>query len=245
MKETIDLDKVSKRQKKFLSKTGKSLDSQIALQLVRDGAIIPDGKTDEQLVKEVSSFIRTGFAQKTIRFEFGIDYTRQLLTDARRLFRQGKLELSALYFATFFEHKLNWLITEICRKNQIDDLMIAQLLREASVRAKCTWILALLGHKPVQSNLLNAITALNEIRNSFIHYKWPNKETDPQKLAKLDEQMLGKLKKAENVIRYLRKFEEGQLYKGHGKRVRRLISTRSSSPGNSPKIRRRLAAVPK
>jgi hypothetical protein len=245
MQNKLDLGKLTKQEGEFLLKTGKMLASQIALQLVRDGAIVPDGKTDQQLKGEVSSYILSGLKKKTIQIKFGIDHTRDLLAEARRFFREKKLELAALYFATFFEHKLNWLITEICRKNQIDDLMIAQLLREASVRAKCTWILALLGQKPLKPNILNAISAINEIRNSFIHYKWPNKETDHQKSAKLDEQMLGKLKKAESIIRYLRRFEEGRLYREHGKRVRRLIRGRPPLAGDEAKTRSRSPTFPK
>lgn len=218
------------------------LASQITLQLVRDGIIIPDGKTDAQLKTEVASFIRTGLANKTIRLRPGIDHTQSLLAEARRSFRQEKFEFAALYFATFFEHKLNWLITQICHQKHIDELMVKQLLREASVRAKCTWILALLGHKPIRSDIQNAIGAINEIRNSFIHYKWPDSEEDHQRSTRLDAQMLGKLKKAETVIRYLRRFEEGKIYGGNGKRVRRIMKTVSPPRSGDTKSRQRAAA---
>ena len=245
MQTKLDLSKLNKQQREFLLKTGELLASQIALQLIRDRAIVPDGKTDEQLKDEVALFISSGLAKKTIQIKIGIDHTKHLLTEARRFFRQGEFELAAFYFATFFEHKLNWLIAEICRKNQVDESMIGQLLREANIRAKCTWVLALLGHKPLQPNIYNAIGAINEVRNAFIHYKWPNKETDRQKSAKLEAQMSEKLKKAETIIRYLQKFEEEQLYQGHGKRVRRAIKSLSASPGNNSNVQPRLAAPPK
>ena len=235
MEKKTDFSGLTGEQREFLLKTGKMLVSQISLQLIRDQMLDPHGKTDEQLKSEVASFIRAGFANKTIEFKFGIDHTKGLLAEARQFLRQEQLELSALFFATFFEHRLNWLITQVCRQKQVDDLMIAQLLREANVRSKCTWILALLGQKPIRPDVLNAINAINEIRNSFIHYKWPNAELDHEKSAKSDAQILERLKKAETVVRYLRRFEEGKLYRGHGPRVRRAIKTVSPPASNSIK----------
>src|SRR5438445_10869058 len=101
MQRKNDPGKQTKEEKEFLLKVGAMLASQITLQLVRDQIIIADGKTDEQLKDEAASFIRTGLANKTIQLRSGIDHTQDLLAEARRFFRQEKLESAALYFATF------------------------------------------------------------------------------------------------------------------------------------------------
>lgn len=122
--------------------------------------------------------------------------------------------MSALYFATYFEHRLNWLIVQICEAKRIDEPTIKQLLREANIRAKCTWVMVLLGHEPLAKEKLKAIDEISEVRNAFVHYKWPAESGDASSSQRSREQNLIKLKKADSVVRYLRRFEEGRLYNG-------------------------------
>jgi hypothetical protein len=223
----------TQREKRLFTKAALSLISQITLQLIRDGVIVPDGKTDEQIKTEVASFIKSEIAQKRFDISVGIDHTKQLLAEARKLLRQNKLEPAALYFATFFEHKLNWLIVQICHKKELEDATIKQVLRDAHVRAKCTWIMALLDHEPFSPRVVNTISEISEIRNSFIHYKWPSRNPDSKEYEKSKAKLSATMKKAEFVIRYFGRFEEKQLYKGQGKRVRSMLRTPAKSKGNT------------
>lgn len=217
----------------LLRAIGKIVVPQAALQLLRDGQISIEGKTEDQVFAEVAAHLRSQLESKT---PFGLvtDHATDILPEARRFLRQQQYELSALYFATYFEHRLNWIVVQICQKKRIDAPMVKQLLRDASMRAKCTWVMAVLGQTPFPKEKLAAILEISELRNAFIHYKWPVELSNAKESSR--EQTLMKLKKAEAIVRYLRKFEEDHLYDGRGRRLLRALR-------NGPKRRTRVAGV--
>ncbi|WP_454001945.1 hypothetical protein [Afipia felis] len=116
-------------------------------------------------------------------------------------------------------------------------------MRDASLRAKCTWLLELLDHQPIAQNIVKAINEIGEIRNSFIHYKWPSAQHTNDGRSSTEDPLRAKLKKAESIARYFRKFEENQLYANQGHRVRRIVRAQkhpSKRPllGGDPRIGR-------
>jgi hypothetical protein len=219
----------AKEDKELLRELGEVVVPQIALQLLRDGEISIHGKTEDQVVGEVVSYLRLALSEQKINFGIGIDHAVELLPEARKFLRLQKYELSALYFATYFEHRLNWLIVQICETKQIDAATIKQVLREASMRAKCTWIMVFLGYKPLSKEMLTALDQISDIRNAFVHFKWPTEVGDAHTSQRSREQTLAKLKKAESIVRYLRKFEEGHLYKGQGRQLLSALKKRHKS----------------
>lgn len=216
----------AERDQEFLSRLGRIIVPQFILQLIRDGIIIPNGKTDEQIKAEAATIFRKYGTEITI----GIDHTKTLLAKARAHVRQKETEFASLYFATFFEHKINWIIVQICQKRKIRGSEIKQILREAGLRAKCTWIMALLNYEPLSSRAVKTVNDIAEIRNSFVHYKWPSEDPDSSGLQQSKDRHLSILKGAEYVVAHLKRIEERHLYKGHGKRVRGMISTRKKGP---------------
>jgi hypothetical protein len=229
-----DAEKLSKEQLAFMKRLGKLLLPQIALQLLRDGEISIKEKTAAQIEAEVVSHVRSALAEQRIHFALGIDHATELLPEARRFLRQDKLELSALYFATYFEHRLNWLIVQVCETKGIDEPTIKQL-REANIRAKCTWVMVLLGHEPLPKDKMKAIDEISEIRNAFIHYKWPTESGDTKSSQRSREQTLIGLKKADSIVRYLRKFEEGRLYNGQKSQLLSALKGRANKKTPSGK----------
>ncbi|UGA44488.1 hypothetical protein HU230_0000160 [Bradyrhizobium quebecense] len=221
----------------LLKELGEVLVPQIALRLLRDGDVSTEGKTNDQIRADVTLFLREAIKKKTLNVSIAIDHAIELLPEARRLLRNGKNELSAVYFATYFEHSLNWLIFQICESKKINAATIKQVLRDTNMRAKCTWVMTLLGHKPFSKEKLRALEEIAEVRNAFIHYKWPLTELS-EKESKAHGQILVKLRKAESLVRYLREFENDQLYKGRGRRLRKALKT-SSSATTQPKNSKR------
>lgn len=213
----------------LLRKVGRSLVPQIALRLLRDGEIDPTGKTDKEIRDEIADIILSEINRKDIKLTIGIDHTDMLLATARSSLRENKLDISALYYATYFEHRINWLISEICQKKKIGNTTIRQVLKEGNIRTKCTWVLELLGFPPVKKDILRSITLINEARNSFVHYKWPTNEADSEEYEELQKQQHANLKKAEIVVRHLRKIEEKALYSGHGKYIRRAMRAKPTA----------------
>lgn len=158
MSRTSDNKKSSKEREELLEKVGKIVVPQIALQLLRDERISIRGKTEDQVETELIALLKSELSR--INFAATVDHAASLLPEARKFLREGKTELSALYFATYFEHRLNWLIVQICQSKQIDERTIRQLLRETSIRAKCTWVMVLLGHQPFSKEKLTDIEAI-------------------------------------------------------------------------------------
>jgi hypothetical protein len=225
MAKVSDLDAIFRENPELVERLSKTVVPQVALQLLRDGDVSAEGKSSDQIKNDVASFLKEAIAKKKFRFSIGIDHASELLPEARRLLRAGKNELSAVYFATYFEHRFNWLIVQICDSKKIGGTIIKQVLRDTNLRAKCTWVMTLLGHKPFSKDKLKAIEDIAEVRNAFIHYKWPTSELYGQESMKSREQVLARLGKAEALVRYLRKFEDTQIYKGHGRRVKKALGT--------------------
>lgn len=209
----------SKQRKAVLREVGEVVVPQIALRLLRDGEIQVQGKPRDQIVSEVASYLRSALSERQMTFAIGTDHAVRLLPEARRFLRLQEYELSALYFATYFEHRMNWLLVQICEAKRIDTATIKQLLREASMRAKCTWVMVLLGYGAIPREKLKSLEDINEIRNAFVHFKWPTETADVHISQRVREQTLAKLKKAESIVRYLRKFEEAHLYNGQGRQL--------------------------
>ncbi|MBB4396969.1 hypothetical protein [Bradyrhizobium sp. ERR14] len=225
---------LGREREELLEKVGKIVFPQAALKLLRDGLISIEGRTDEQIVDDVLSYLRSNLKNTT--FGLVTDHATSILPEARKFFRQGELELSALYFATYYEHRLNWIIVQICETKRIDPRIIKQLLREASMRAKCTWVMALLELSPFPKEKLKAIDEISEVRNSFIHYKWPIESGDANTSQSSREQILTSLNKAESIVRYLRDFEQRHLYKGQGHRLLRALAKRRRGSHTSEPI---------
>jgi hypothetical protein len=221
-KDILNFDKASASDRKFFLKVGEVIFTQASLQLLRDRHITGEGKTDEELKEELLAQVREQFRPGKSSFTLTIDYADRLLSDARKFSRQQELELSALYFATYFEHRLNWLIAQLCERNRIQDSTTRQILRDTNIRAKCSWLIELLGEKSIRPNITKVISNVSEIRNSFVHYKW-SKSTFADKQTELTkEKLISSLKKVESAVKHLRKLEETGLYSGHGKRIRRI-----------------------
>ena len=196
--------------------------SDLALQSLHDGDISIRGMTDNEIATEVATQLKSLIEKKRLKIVFHIDFSDRLLAEARKYIRQKKPELSALYYATYFAHCLNWLIVEICRKKKIDDDATRQLIREVNLRAKYTWVMTLLNNRSLKIGFVNSIIRISEIRNSFIHYKWPEKTFD-EKQKLLDADFIKKLQVAEFAVKYLRRFTDHQLYRNQGRRVRRIL----------------------
>lgn len=140
-----------------------------------------------------------------------IDYTDLLLDSARKYFRDGNANYTALFYSTYFEHRLNELVMQQAKKTKITQANLPQMLRDVNISGKCTWLLEILGIPSIASEYALIINQISEIRNSFVHYKWKRNE-----LGSNDEKefQTAALEKAEEVVSYLYEYEETHVYCG-------------------------------
>lgn len=233
MKKSREFKREKTNRETLLNDIGKHLIPQIALQLVRDEVISVEGKTNDEIATEVISHLKAMISKKSANFVIGVDHTTDLLRQARKFLRQKQAEQSALYYATFFEHRINWLIVQICNSKRIEDKAIKQILRDTNMKAKCTWVLSLLGHKPLSDKNLKAVLDIAELRNAFVHYKWPVEHDDTTDRIATNKQIQTKLERAEGVIRYLKRFEDYSVYRGHGNRTKKALKGQHKNTAGS------------
>lgn len=130
-----------------------------------------------------------------------IDHTESLLSKAREAHKAGDLSIAVLMYATYVEHTLNLFLMKLAEARDIPSAQYAMMIREASLRAKSTWLLPLLGSRPLSELTITRIQRLAEARNAFIHYKWNQKYS----LAKADQNK--SIMDAEKVVLALQRYK--------------------------------------
>lgn len=85
--------------------------------------------------------------------------------------------------------------------------------------------MSILGHEPLKKQFVNDVTTIADIRNSFVHYKWPTKPFDVEQKDK-DKKTHAAVTRAESAIRYLKRVTDKRLYRNHGPRIRRILKTK-------------------
>jgi hypothetical protein len=182
----------------------------IAQDLISQGRIDPTGKTDEELFNEIMAWGKIGS-------QLVADHKPDLLKQARVFAKADEAELACLLYATWFEHWLNGIVFTLGEKHRIGADEIAQIIRDTKFDAKSTWLLRLLGARPIHKNHLKMMRRTSDLRNGFVHYKWKAGAVEMKK------EMKQILSEVEKTVRYLMSYENKYLYKGQKKRVHKVL----------------------
>jgi hypothetical protein len=188
---------------------------------VAEGKIDPRGKTEEQLRGEYGAYFKSMLAPG-VTFAFTIDHRRSLLEQARSFSRDDEHQLACLVYATWVEHWLNSAIAHQAKRKGLEEGDVVTIIREASVRAKVSWLPKVLGLKPIAKHHVAAITKLTEARNAFVHYKWKMvnvEEDDPLTIG-----TVAALKFFEKTVRYLHRYESMHVYAKAQRGIKRVVS---------------------
>ncbi len=207
---------------KFEEKIARLMMHNLAEQFFLGGEIATEGKSEkeifEQVIKKVKNLLR-----RKVEFTLTTDYKKSLLQKARKEFELKNFELSALFYATYFEHHINMIIVNACRKKKLNEYEVTQILKQNNLPAKSSWILKVLCGKNLLKKHAATINEISEIRNAFIHYKWlPEKEEK-------DKENKRKIEKAESVVRYLKTFESNVVFSKERTRIKKAILQRTKS----------------
>jgi hypothetical protein len=188
---------IAKLQEKF----GKELVDGLCRQFLEEGIVNPNGKTGDEVIKEL--MIETLKWSKQRPMMMAIDHKSGLLKQARAFAKEEAFEESFLFYATWFEHWINGVLTRRSRK--LDEDGRRQMLRETSLKGKFRWLLPILHSAEVPRSHLNTIIRIAEMRNSFVHYKFVM--DDVEEWSKKDSEALIDIKRAEQTIKFLKRFE--------------------------------------
>lgn len=219
----MDRKPLKSKDRKKASRIGGLMVQQLAEQMLLSGEMNIDGMNEQEIRREVVKKIELVLAGK-VNFDIVIDYTEFLLKKARAEYKTGHLDLSALFYATYFEHTLNNFITKLIVKHKLDAETKKAILRDSKIRDKCTWILKVLCGRGIAKDHLNTINNISEMRNAFIHYKWISPNDNDRKKYE------SHLNKAESVVRYLKGYEDRYIFQKNKSRIKKTLSRRKSKP---------------
>lgn len=187
--------------------------------LIEAGTIDPRGKSTDDLHKEVFKYLDELSTNTNVRLFKIIDHTPTILSEARKYARIKEYQLSCLFYAVWFEHWLNVMISTAGRRKGLPQEELIQILREVQFRGKSTWLLRVLGLKPINDAHLKRMQSIIEMRNGFVHYKWKAVEFDDISWEKDNELLIELLSGVEKTIVYLQRLANMQIYYGKKRSV--------------------------
>ena len=156
--------------------------------LISNGEIVAGRKATSELMHEAANYIldRPGFFDEWMATP---SHEESLLAEARRYVVEDRPEFALMMFATWIEHRLNWLLMDAAQRQGLTLRQAAQVVRDANMPQKTgtTWLL-LLG-SPFDAKTEKDIGKVATARNNFVHYKWPvgHLNDGPPKVADMAE----------------------------------------------------------
>jgi hypothetical protein len=208
-KENLDLDK-------FKKEIADQLLPFIVNDLYKNGEINENELDDKKTVyeKTLKHFVNNN----DFEIETLIDHRNSILKTAKE-YEKSNFDLSNTLYATFIEHTLNYIIQSACHNSEIDRKTTTEIIRNVNISGKSTWLIKLLGLRPINKKHIKTILKTSELRNAYIHYKWK-----PDKSKGKDENE--HLKNVKEMIKYLRTYETKVEFEGKKKIINRTINSK-------------------
>jgi len=158
---------------------------------------------------------------KKAEYKIVIDHTDSLISSARQFNEADDINKAKVFYATYFEHKLNEIINELCRRKSINKKEINNIIRSINLIGKLTWLPLILEIPKISIKHKNVILKLAEDRNAFIHYKH-NPEPDEQN-ANYKEKQQDDIKQIEKTITYFKKYTSRILYNNQKTKINKKL----------------------
>jgi len=201
--------------------------------MVAEGIFDPTGLSDEEARTKLRKQLRGQYQGLLRRNEAPIvlittDRTPELTKEARRCENHDLHEIAILLYATACEHWLNHVISALCKRRSLNREDAAQVIRDVSVRAKCTWLLKLLRAPAIKDHHFKKLMLLMDLRNEFAHFKWKGTNYDVEEEGDRAKNFLATWKQ---TLDYLSRYRQRVVYRGAllRKRPKRRPTTADSS----------------
>lgn len=200
---------------------------------LRLGRVNPKGKSEGELYCELLKYTIDHLgAIKRTGLSLVIDHTQNLLRAARLHRRRAEHELAILLYATWAEHWLNGVIATACQRRKMHPESVEQMLRETPSRGKQTWVLELLGLRPLSATCVALLGELQALRNGFVHYKC--KPQNEKALSHHETQLTKCLQRTEAMVRALIRYEDSCFFKKSRTTAVRLARQLRRAPNGHP-----------
>ena len=168
----------------------------------RRGSFSLDHPSDEALVAAFIDHFQAQHQYAEVQdVKIVLDYSRDLRAQARELAAAGHVVAPIILYATWVEHWLNGILLTRSLARKVASEQAQNLLREASARAKYSWVWTLLELPPLSREDLLRLQRLSDTRNQYVHYKWPFQP--PEAVEVPDARLQAILEEAEPLCRRL------------------------------------------
>lgn len=193
----------------------KRLLTSVVHSLIAENVISPNNLSQKTIFEALEQIV-----DGKIELEISVDHTRDILKHSRKFSKENRYELAVLFYATFFEHKLNFFIFTRAKQKKLAISSIKDIIKSTNIRDKASWLLILLDIPAINRDILKIISKISEERNAFVHYKWSPVEDTPSNSDKEKIELLN----AEKAAKYLMRYEARVLFKGTKAAARKLLS---------------------
>jgi hypothetical protein len=154
-----------------------------------------------------------------------IDHTDALRKLGRDLKKSGSLGVACAIYPTWVEHTLNYIVSVGVQRRGFGNETAKQIIREVRLPGKLTWLLPLLGFRPLNPTHRETLNMLAQKRNEFVHYKWAFREGDPDP----DSESL--FPKVEKALQYLARYRSAATLHGAKSRIKKAAGEISGRSG--------------
>jgi len=191
--------------------------TRIVEHLYEAGYITDEDLSDPERLREKVSDLRAA----GIEFKGVLDHRDDLVSDAERYSREGKLQMALMLYALFFEHTLNQLILRGMRDARRSQNTADAVLRSVNFDGKLSWILDILDMPPLNEAHRKTMARVAQQRNAFVHYKW--KEMTWGEASKREREEADELlRSARKAVAYLKRYESRLALRGKKGLIREL-----------------------
>jgi hypothetical protein len=156
--------------------------------------------------------------------EIAVDHKGKLLRTARLFARSNEMHLAILIAATWMEHWINGFILRRSDHMRLSVEQRNEMLRTVPLAGKCTWLLTILGSRPIAPAHIRHIRQLADERNAFVHYKWVFKDIDEDISATERKRMVRIFDVFEKTVKYLRHYDPTRPRRSATRRISKLAA---------------------
>ncbi|MDN4473576.1 hypothetical protein [Demequina zhanjiangensis] len=145
----------------------------IAEMHILDGLLDPRGKSDREVLRESHELLLSAEKPVFEGTDVSVSHENTLIEEARRLAARNKPMLSAVMYATWVEHRLNWILMYTTYEVKKQGYEEARELVRVNLNEKTGRLWHEVVGIELPRDLKDRIRSLAKIRNDFVHYKWP------------------------------------------------------------------------
>ncbi len=153
--------------------------------LIAEGNVDPSGKDKAELLDEVAAWWKAH--EDEVDILPLVSHEERILAEARRYVARGDREFSIMMFATWMEHRLNYLLMWGGKRRGLSAEEAIELIRSSNVSQKTGVLWKLTFAEDLAPDIVAGVRATAAQRNAFVHYKWRMKSDDQvNEAAELD-----------------------------------------------------------